>query len=81
MSAKAGDRALSGEPEEVSARKFEIQEDMSMTFKGRSCNIFDGEGKLVEQIGAEHKEVTRKVLAGYQCYVMKATIKFEKQAG
>lgn len=79
MSAKAGDKALSGEWEEIGARKFEITEDMTMTFEGISCNIQDGEGKWVEELGTEDGQVAREVLAGYKCYVMKAKIKFEKR--
>jgi len=79
MSAKAGDKALSGEWEEIGGHKFEITEDMTMTFEGRSCNIADGEGNLVEKLGTENGQVTREVLAGYKCYVMRAQIKFEKR--
>jgi len=79
MSAKAGDKALSGEWEDIGARKFDITEDMTMTFEGRSCNIQDGEGKLVEKLGTEDGQVTREVLAGYKCYIMWARIKFEKR--
>jgi len=39
MSAKARDKALSGEWEEIKAYKFEIIEDMTMIFKGILCNI------------------------------------------
>jgi len=79
MSAKAGDKALSGEWEEIGAHKFDITEDMTMTFQGRSCNITDSEGKLVEKLGTEDGQVTREVLAGYKCYVMWARIKLEKR--
>jgi len=79
MSAKAGDKALSGEWEAIGAHKFEITEDMTMTFEGISCNIKDGEGKLVEELGTEDGQVTREVLAGYRCYVMRARIKLEKR--
>ena len=54
MSVKTGDKALSEEGEEISAFAFEITEDMNMEFQGRSCNILDGEGKLVKKLGAEH---------------------------
>ena len=79
MSAKAGDKALSGEWEAIGAHKFEITEDMTMTFEGRSCNITDGEGKVVEELGTEDGQVTKEVLAGYKFYVMRARIKFEKR--
>ena len=39
MSAKAGDKALSGEWEEIRAYKFKIMEDITITFKGILCNI------------------------------------------
>ena len=64
MSAKAGDKALSGEWEEIGGHIFEITEDMTMTFEGRSCLIKDGEGKVVEALGTENGQVTREVLAG-----------------
>jgi hypothetical protein len=80
MTAKTGDKALGGEGEEISAFAFEITENMTMEFRGRSCNILDGEGNLVEKLGAEHGLVTREILAGYRCYVMKAWIKFQKKS-
>jgi hypothetical protein len=80
MSAKLGDKALSGEWEEIGALKFEITEDMTMEFQGTSCNIQDSERELVESLGVEHGRVTREVLAGYRCYVIKAWIKFKKRS-
>jgi len=79
MATQVGDKALSGEWEEIGARVFEITEDVTMTFQGRSCNIADSEGKLVEKLGAEDGQVTRNVLAGYRCYIMKASVRFEKR--
>ncbi|OJD22501.1 hypothetical protein ACJ73_06144 [Blastomyces percursus] len=78
MATQVGDKALNGEWEEIGARDFHIKEDMTMTFEGRSCNIADCEGKLVEKLGAGDGQATRKVLAGYRCYIMKASVKFEK---
>lgn len=81
MSAKVGDLALSGEWEEIkTALKFEITESMTMEFEGTSCNIADDEGKLVDSLGTAHGRVTREVLYGYKCYVIKAWIKFEKKS-
>jgi len=77
---KVGEKAFNGEWEEISACAFEITEDMTMEFQGRSCNIADSEGNLVENLGTEHGQVTREVLAGYRCYVMKAKVKFEKKS-
>jgi hypothetical protein len=37
----------------------------------------DSEGNLVEPQGEEHGQVSREVLAGYRCYVMRAWIKTE----
>ena len=51
MSAKARDKALSGEWEVIGAYKFEIMEDITMIFKGILCNIKDGKGKLVKALG------------------------------
>lgn len=79
MSTKLGDKALSGEWEEIGAKKFEITEDMTMEFQGKSCNIKDGEGSLVEKLGAEHGKVEREVLIGYRCYVMQAWVRFKKK--
>jgi len=47
MSTKAKDKALSREWEEIKAYKFEIMEDITITFKGRLCNILDSKGKVV----------------------------------
>jgi hypothetical protein len=80
MSTKLGVMALSGEWEEIGACRFEITEDMTMEFQGKSCNIVDGAGGLVEALGAEHGRVLREVLTGYRCYVLKAWVKFEKKS-
>jgi hypothetical protein len=80
MSANVGDKALNGEWEQIGAKYFDMTEDMTMEFQGRSCNIKDGEGSLVEKLGPEHGRVTREVLAGYRCYVLKAWVKFERKS-
>jgi len=82
MSAKkVGDTALSGEWEQVGAQYFDITEDMTMHFQGRSCTIQDSaDGNLVEQLGAGQGSVTRQVLAGYRCTVLMAWVKFEKKS-
>ena len=51
MSAKARDKALSGEWEEIGVCKFKIMEDMTIIFKGILCNIADSKGKLVKALG------------------------------
>jgi len=79
MPTKLGDKTFSGKWEEIGAKVFEITEDMTMEFQGKSYNIVDGEGGLVENLGTEHGRVTREVLTGYRCYVMRAWIKFEKK--
>jgi len=80
MSDNAGDKALRGVFEEIGAFKFDIKEDVTMTFKGSSCNITDSEGNLVKKLGAsEGLFEGEEVLAGYQCYVIKAQVKFEKK--
>lgn len=79
MSGKAGDKALSGDWEEISAYRFEITDDMTMEFQGTSCNIQDSERNLVESLGTEHGRVTREVLAGYRCYVIKSWVRFTKK--
>ena len=50
-----------------------------MIFKSRLCNITDGEGKVVEELGIEDGQVTKEVLAGYKFYIIRAWIKFEKR--
>lgn len=80
MAANHGEQALSGEWEEITAAlKFEITEIMTMEFKGESCNIADTEGKLVENLGTAHGHVSRELLPGYKCYVVKAWVRFTKR--
>ena len=43
-----------------------------MIFKGILCNIKDGEGKLVKELGIKDGQVTREILTGYQCYIIRA---------
>ena len=50
-----------------------------MTFKGRSCNIIDSKGKVVEELGIKDRQVIKEVLAGYKFYVIRAQIKFKKR--
>ena len=52
---------------------------MTMIFEGRSCNITDGEGKVVEELDTEDGQVTKEVLAGYKFYIIRAWIKFKKR--
>ncbi|KAH8650352.1 hypothetical protein BGZ60DRAFT_195684 [Tricladium varicosporioides] len=80
MSAKVGTKALGGDWEQIGAQYFDIAEDMTMEFQGQSCNILNSEGALVEKLGVEHGRVTRDVLIGYQCYVIRAWVKFEKKS-
>lgn len=80
MSVKRGDKAFNGEWEKISAKAFDIIEDMTMEFQGKSCNITDSNGNVVEELGEEHGQVSREVLAGYRCYVMRAWIKFERKS-
>ena len=65
MSAKARDKALSGEQEEIRGHKFKITEEMTITFKGRLCNILDSEEKVVNKLGIKDRQVTREVLTRY----------------
>jgi hypothetical protein len=61
MSAKVGDKAFNGEWEQIGAQYFDITEDMTMEFQGKSCNIADGAGSLVEKLGTEHgRQTTRR---------------------
>ncbi len=79
MSAKRGTKAFNGEWEKISALVFEITEDMTMEFQGKSCNIIDSDGNPVEQLGEGDGQVARQVLAGYRCYVMRAWVRFERK--
>lgn len=77
-----GERALNGEWEYISNKCFELEEDMVMTFEGSSCNITDREGNPVPagELGKDNGQVVKNVLAGYRCYVMRARVKFVKNA-
>jgi len=78
MPSENGKKALNGEQVWIEGDRFEITENMTMTFEGGSCNIEDGEGNGVDTLGANDGNVTREVLVGYKCYVMRAWVKFEK---
>lgn len=80
MSPKTGEKALKGEGEKISAYAFEISEDMVMEFEGRSCNILDGEGRLIEKLSTENGRVTREIPCGYRCYIMQAWVQFQKKS-
>lgn len=81
MSDTAGEEALGGKSEWISNKCFDIQEDMVMEFKGRSCNITDREGNPIPdgKIGPDDGTVTKKVSAGFRCYIMRAYVKFTKE--
>ncbi|KAF2866027.1 hypothetical protein BDV95DRAFT_506193 [Massariosphaeria phaeospora] len=76
-----GDMALGGDWERISNYKFNITENMMMSFQGRSCNITDGGGALIEKLGDKDGLAERHVLPGYQCFVMKAKVKFVRKDG
>ncbi|KAF2001685.1 hypothetical protein P154DRAFT_521450 [Amniculicola lignicola CBS 123094] len=46
-----------------------------MSFKGRSCNVLDKEGKVISVNSGKGK---MHVLAGYKCYVIMANVKFDE---
>jgi hypothetical protein len=50
-----------------------------MTFKGILYNIQDNKGKWVKELSTENRQVIKKILARYKCYIIKAKIKFEKR--
>jgi len=52
---------------------------MTITFKGRLCNIKDGKGKVVKELGIEDRQVIKEVLTRYKCYIIRAWIKFKKR--
>ena len=73
-----GQDALSGKREWISVCKFVIDDDMTMTVQGKSCNIQDAQGNRVAKSTEKDGEVTIKVLVGYQCYVMNSYVTFRK---
>jgi hypothetical protein len=77
---KRGTKAINGDWENIPNLVFEITEDMIMEFKGKSCNIIGSDGQTVEQLGEGDGEAKREVFAGYQCVVMKARVRFERQS-
>jgi hypothetical protein len=79
MSSQVGDAALQGQWEQISNCRFEIREDMNLSFSGNSCNIINNNGEVVETLGTKDGEVTREVFAGYQCFVIRGKIKFERK--
>jgi len=52
---------------------------MTITFKGRLCNILNSEEKVVNELGTKDRQVIREVLTGYQYYIIRAQIKFKKR--
>jgi hypothetical protein len=48
ISIKRGDKAFNREWEKISAFIFEIIEDITMEFQGKSYNIIDSDGNLVK---------------------------------
>ena len=66
MSDNPGDKALRGVFEEIGAFKFDIEEDITITFRGSLCNITDSEGNLVKKLSTSDGLVKReKVLTRY----------------
>ncbi|KAF2788647.1 hypothetical protein K505DRAFT_285764 [Melanomma pulvis-pyrius CBS 109.77] len=78
---RVGDKALGGELETISNYKFNITENITMSFQGQSCNILNSGGNLVKKLEEEDGFVERDVMPGYQCYVMKAKVKFDRKDG
>lgn len=77
MSTNVGERALAGFDEYIIVCCFEITEEMTLEFKGLSCNIENPDGPD-EELGPEKELVRRKVYPGYRCYVLKAWMSFKK---
>ena len=55
ISAKARDKALSGEQKKIRGYKFKITEDITIIFKSGLYIIKDGKGKLVKELGIEDR--------------------------
>lgn len=61
MAEKVGDKAMRGELEDIVAHKFDIKDNMMMTFEGASCNILDKNEQQQANFGKKDGMVTREV--------------------
>jgi hypothetical protein len=73
-----GQKALDGERTYIEGERFEIHEDMLITFEGQSCNILDKEGTEVFAFRSQDGLKKEKVLSGYKCYVLEGWVQFRK---
>ena len=78
MAEKLGDKAMQGQWEYVLVRTFDIRENMTMAFKGVSCNILDEKEEQQANFGEKDGLVIHEVRPGNRCFVLKANIKFDK---
>ena len=62
----------------VEASQFTIEEDMDLKFRGQSCYIENQDKNEVAKYNSDDGEVNTTILAGCQCYVMKAMVEFTK---
>jgi hypothetical protein len=78
MPTENGQKALDGKRTYIEGERFEIHEDMEITFEGQSCNILDKEGTEVFAFRSQDGAKTEKVLPGYKCYVLEGWVQFQK---
>lgn len=69
---------MQGQWEDISVHKFDIEENMMMSFQGVSCNILDKNEQQLANFGKKDGLVTREVRPGDRCFVLYARIKFDK---
>lgn len=76
MSNNVGGKALDGEWEDIGAYMFSIEEDVTMSFEGMSCNIIK-DGEIIHNFSKASGLVEGlSISAGTQCFVMNARVKF-----
>lgn len=79
MSELIGQKALNGEFERISVRCIKIDHDMTMTFTGKSCNVMNKAGEVIHTLDESSGVSVQDVSAGDRCYIMRASVKFEKK--
>ena len=65
MSIKRGDKAFNREQEKILAFIFKIIQDITIEFQGKSYNIIDNKGNIVEELSEGHRRVSRDILISY----------------
>lgn len=79
MSELIGRKALSGEFEWIPVKCIKINDDMTLTFAGKSCNVLSKADEVICTFNESSGVSTQDVSAGDRCYIMLASVKFEKK--